>query len=117
MSSAAPDQRQRWAASQPCAERCGSSRPVQLHGAGKKGTATAGAAEGERVGTLGVVGVHPAQHSVRRPTRAPGHLAGAAVLGDVEEGERPLAGAGVGCAHSQMAQVLRRLTPARIVNS
>ena len=60
---------------------------------GKKGTAAAGAAERERVGTLGVVGVHPAQHGVGPPARVPGHLRGAAVLGDVEQGEGPLAGA------------------------
>ena len=51
------------------------------------------------------------------PARAPGHLRGAAVLGDVEEGEGPLTGAGMGCAHGQVTQVLRRLTPARIVNT
>jgi hypothetical protein len=39
------------------------------------------------------------------------------VLGDVKEGEGPLAGAGMGCAHSQVAQILWRLTPARIVNT
>src|SRR3954465_2115734 len=83
----------------------------------KKGAASAGAAEGERVRTLGIVSMHPAQHGVRTPTRAPGHLAGAAVLGDVKEGERPLAGAGMRCAQSQVAQVLWRLTPARIINT
>jgi hypothetical protein len=41
------------------------------------------------------------------PARAPGHLGGAAVLSDVEEGERALAGAGVGCAQRQGAQILR----------
>jgi hypothetical protein len=65
---------------------------------GKKGTAAAGAAERERVRTLGIVGVHPAHHRVGPPARAPGHLGGAAVLSDVEEGERPLAGAGMRCA-------------------
>jgi hypothetical protein len=84
---------------------------------GKKGTAAAGAAERERVGAALVVGVHPIHHGVSPPARALGHLAGAAVLGDVEEGESPLTGAGMRCAHSQIAQVLRRLTPARIVNA
>ena len=84
---------------------------------GKKGAAAAGAAERERVRTLGVIGVHPAQHSVGSPARAPGHLGGAAVLGDVKEGERPLAGAGMGCAQGEVTQVLRRLTPARAINT
>ena len=56
---------------------------------GKKGTAAAGAAERERVRTLGIGGVHPAQHSVGSPARAPGHLGGAAVLSDVEQSEGP----------------------------
>jgi hypothetical protein len=51
------------------------------------------------------------------PARAPGHLRGAAVLGDVKQSQCPLAGAGMGCAHGQVTQVLRRLTPARIVNT
>ena len=53
----------------------------------------------------------------QREACAHGHLGGAAVLGDVKEGERPLAGAGMRGAHSQVAQILWRLTPARIVNS
>ena len=83
---------------------------------GKKGTAAAGAAERERVRALGVVGVHPIHHRVSPPARAQGHLRGAAVLSDVKEGKGPLAAAGVGCAQGQVTQVLRRLTPARIIN-
>ena len=84
---------------------------------GQKGTAAAGAAERERVRALGIVGLHPAQHGVGSPTRAPGHLGGAAVLGDVKQGERALTGAGMGCAQSQVTQVVRRLTPARAINT
>ena len=84
---------------------------------GKKGTAAAGAAERECVRTLGIVGVHPAQHGVGPPTRAHGHLRGAAVLGDVKQSQRALAGAGMGCAQSQVTQVVRRLTPARAINT
>ena len=62
---------------------------------GKKGTAAARAAERERVGAALVIGVHPLHHRVSPPACAPGHLGGAAVLGDVKEGERPLAGAGM----------------------
>jgi hypothetical protein len=83
---------------------------------GKKGTAAAGAAERERVRTLGVVGMHPIHDRVSPPARAHRHLGGAAVLGDVEQSQRPLTGAGVRCAQGQVPQVLRRLTPARIVN-
>src|SRR4051812_6721471 len=83
----------------------------------KKGRATAGAAERERVGAALVIGGHPAQHGVGPPARAPGHLGGAAVLGDVEEGEGPLARAGLRRIQGPVAQVLRRLTPARVVNS
>jgi hypothetical protein len=84
---------------------------------GKKGRASAGAAERERVRTLGVIGVHPIHHGVSPPACAPGDLRGTAVLGDVEQSERPLSGAGVRRAHSQVAQILWRLTPARIVNT
>jgi len=84
---------------------------------GQKGTAAAGTAERERVRTLGIVGVHPIHHGVGPPARAQGHLGGAAVLSDVKQSQRPLAGAGVRCAQSQVPQVLRRLTPARIVNT
>ena len=51
------------------------------------------------------------------PARAPGHLGGAAVLGDVKEGEGPLSGAGMRRIQGQVAQVLRRLTPARVINT
>jgi hypothetical protein len=84
---------------------------------GKKGTAAARAAERECVRTLGIVGVHPAQNGVGPPARAPGHLGGAAVLGDVKEGEGPLAGAGMRRAQGKVAQVLRCLTPARVINT
>jgi hypothetical protein len=84
---------------------------------GKKGTAPARAAEGERVGAALVIGVHPIHYGVGPPARAPGHLRGAAVLGDVEQGEGPLAGAGMRRIQSQVPQVLRRLTPARVVNT
>jgi hypothetical protein len=84
---------------------------------GKKGTAPARAAERERVRALGIVGVHPIHHRVRPPARAPGDLRGAAVLRDVKQSQRPLAGAGVGRAQSQVPQVLRCLTPARAINT
>src|SRR5918912_768545 len=97
--------------------RRGSSRRFRLRGAEKKGTAPAGAAESECVGTLGIVGVHPARHGVGTPARAQGHLRGAAVLGDVEQGKRPLARAGMRRTQRQVTQIFRRLTPARAVNS
>jgi hypothetical protein len=84
---------------------------------GKKGTAAARAAERERVRALGIVGVHPIHHGVSPPARAHGHLGGAAVLSDVKQSQRPLAGAGMRRIQSQVAQVLRRLTPACIVNA
>ena len=84
---------------------------------GKKGTASAGAAERERVRALGVVGVHPIHHRVSPPARAHGHLRGAAVLSDVKQSQRPLTGAGVRGAHGQVTQILRRLTPAREINT
>ena len=84
---------------------------------GKKGTAAAGAAERKRVGAALIIGVHPIHHRMGPPARAPGHLGGAAVLGDVEQSQRPLAGAGVGGVQSQVPQVLRRLTPAREINT
>ena len=117
MSSAVPDRFLLWVGWPPCAGQRRLPRRVRLCGAGKKGTAPAGAAERKRVGTLGVVGVNPAQHGVGSPTRAHGHLRGAAVLGDVKQSECPLARAGVRRAQSQVPQVLRRLTPARTINT
>ena len=65
---------------------------------GNKGTAAASAAERERIGAALIVGVPPIHHRVSPPARAPGHLRSAAVLGDVKQSQRPLAGAGVGGA-------------------
>jgi len=84
---------------------------------GKKGTATAGAVERERGGTLRVVGMNPAHHGLGMACGALGQARGAPALRDVKQSERPLAGAGVGCAQSQVTQVLRRLTPAREINT
>jgi hypothetical protein len=84
---------------------------------GKKGTAAARTTEDERVGAALIIGVHPIHHRVSPPARAPGHLGGAAMLGDVKQSQRPLTGAGVGCAQGQLTQVLRCLTPARAINS
>jgi len=84
---------------------------------GKKGTATAGAAERERVGAALVIGVHPIHHRVSPPARAQGHLGGAAVLSDVKQSKGPLAGAGMRRIQGQVAQILWRLTPARVVNT
>jgi hypothetical protein len=84
---------------------------------GKKGTAAARAAERERGGAALVIGVYPIHDGVSPPARAPGDLGGAAVLGDVKQSQRPLAGAGVWRAQGQVAQVLRCLTPARAINT
>ena len=65
----------------------------------------------------GNIPAYSAQHGVRTPTRAHGHLRGAAVLGDVKQSKGPLSRAGVKRAQSQVTQVLRRLTPARAVNT
>jgi hypothetical protein len=84
---------------------------------GKKGAAAARAAERKRVGAALIIGVHPIHDGVGPPTRAPGHLGGAAVLGDVKQSQRPLTGAGMRRAQSQVAQILRCLTPARVINT
>ena len=84
---------------------------------GKKGTAAARTTERECVGATLVIGVHPIHHRVGPPARAPGHLRGAAVLGDVKQSKRPLAGAGMRRIQGQVAQVLRCLTPARVINT
>jgi hypothetical protein len=81
-----------------CALRTTSPRSASI--VAQRGTA-AGAAESERVGTLGVVGGPPGHHGVCPPAGAHGHLRGAAVLGDVEQGERPFAGAGMGALRAR----------------
>src|SRR3954447_12327202 len=68
----------------PCAGRRRPPRRVRLGAAGKKGPAAAGAAERERVRTLGIVGVHPIHHRVSSPARAPGPL----VEGDIPRENR-----------------------------
>ena len=84
---------------------------------GQKGTAAAGAPERERVGAALVIGVDPTHYSVGPSARAHGHLGGAAVLGDVEQSKCPLARAGMRRIQGQVAQVLRGLTPARVINT
>src|SRR3954453_18805591 len=106
-----------WGGWPPCAAPRRPPRRVRLRAVGKKGTATARAAERKRVGAALIIGVHPAQPGGGPPARAPGHLGGAAVLGDVKQSECPLAGAGMRCAQRQVTQVVRRLTPARILNT
>src|SRR6185503_13952788 len=61
---------------------------VRLPGAGKKGTAAAGAAERERVGTLGIVGMNPAHHGLGMASGARGQARGAPALRDLEESKR-----------------------------
>src|SRR6185369_1963464 len=106
-----------WVGWPPCAGRRRPPRRARLGAVGKNGTAAAGAAERERVGTLGIVGMNPAHHGLGMASGARGQARGAPALRDLEESKRPLAGAGVGCAQGQMTQVLRRLTPACIVNT
>jgi hypothetical protein len=64
-----------------------------------------------------MVGMNPAHHGLGMASRARSYARGAPALRDLEESERALTGAGVGCAHSQVPQVLRRLTPAREINT
>jgi len=61
--------------------------------------------------------MHPAHHGLGTPAGAQGDLRGADLLSDVEQGERPLAGAGMGGAERQATQVCWRLVPARKVNT
>ena len=74
---------------------------------GQKGTATAGAVERERGGTLRVVGMNPAHHGLGMAPGARGQARGAPALRDLKQGERALTGAGVGCIQRQGAQILR----------
>jgi len=64
-----------------------------------------------------IVGMNPAHHGLGMASGALGQARGAPALRDVKQSQRPLAGAGVGCAQSQVTQVLRRLTPAREINT
>src|SRR3954463_16781977 len=64
VSSVGLDPPRRGAASRPCAGPRRPPRRVRLRAVGKKGTAAARAAIDERVGTLGVIGVPPADHRV-----------------------------------------------------
>src|SRR4051794_8586878 len=92
-------------------------RRVRLRAVGKKGTAAARAAVGDGLGTVGVVGMNPAHHGLGMASGARGQARGAPALRDLKQGERALAGAGVGCIERQGAQILRRLIPTRIVNT
>ena len=61
----------------------------------------------------GNIPAYSAHHGLGMASGALGQARGAPAWRDVKQSERPLAGAGVGCAQSQVTQVLRRLTPAR----
>ena len=84
---------------------------------GKKGTATARAAERERVGAALVIGVHPIHHGLGMAPGARGHARGARALCDLIESKGPLTGAGMGRAQGDVAHILRGPTPARIINA
>ena len=71
----------------------------------------------KRARTLRIVGVHPPHHGLRVASAARSNARGAAALSDLVERERALAGAGVGYAQGQLPQILRRLTPARRLNT
>src|SRR4051794_27059285 len=65
----------------------------------------------------GNIPAYSAQHGLGPPARAHRYLRGTAALGDVEQSQGPLARAGVRGAQGQVTQVLRRLPPARIINT
>ena len=83
----------------------------------RKGGTSDGAPVDKRIRAAFVIGMHPAHHGLGMASGALGQARGAPALRDVKQSERPLAGAGVGCAQSQVTQVLRRLTPAREINT
>ena len=75
--------------------------------------AAAGAAVGEGLRSVRVVGVQPAHHRLRVSARAHGDTRGAARSHDLVERQEALAGAPVGRAHRQPTQVLLGVWPQR----
>src|SRR4051812_1168986 len=65
----------------------------------------------------GVVEMQPLQHRLRVAVRAPGNARGAALLSDLIERQKALAGARMGRARRQPTQIRRRLIPSRMVNT
>ena len=59
----------------------------------------------------------PAHHGLGVAPSPQGDLGGTDAMRQIEEGESPLAGAGMRRVQGQGAQVLRGLTPARKVNT
>jgi hypothetical protein len=94
----------RWAA------RTVSPRPASI--SGQRG---AGALISQRLG--GVVEMQPLQHRLRVTARPLGNARGAALLSDLIERQKALAGARMGRAHRQPTQIRRRLAPSRILNA
>ena len=82
-----------------------------------KGGAAAGALIGQRLGAAGVVEMQPLQHRLRVTVCALGNARGAALLSDLIERQKALAGARMGRAHRQPTEIRRRLIPSRMVNT
>ncbi len=83
---------------------------------GQRGAAT-GAPVGQRFRTAGVGEMQPLHHGLRVAARARRNACGAALLGDFVERQEALAGALMGSACRQPAQVLHCLAPPGMINT
>ena len=77
----------------------------------------AGALIGQRLGAAGVVEMQPRHHRLRVTVCALGNARGAALLSDLIERQKALAGAPMGRAHRQLTEIRRRLVPSRKLNA
>src|SRR3954452_10256723 len=82
-----------------------------------QGGAATGALIGQRLGAAGVVEMQPLHHRLRVTARLCGNPRGATLLSDLIERQKALAGARVGRAHRQLAEIRRRLAPSRRLNA
>ena len=96
--------------------RHGPSRQDRPRSPGKGGAAT-GALIDQRLGAAGVVEMQPLHHRLRVTARPLGNTRGAALLSDLIERQKALAGARMGRAHRQLTEIRRRLIPSRMLNT
>jgi hypothetical protein len=61
--------------------------------------------------------MQPLHHRLRMTARALSNARGAALLSDLIERQKALAGARMGRAHRQLTQIRRRLIPSRMLNT
>jgi hypothetical protein len=88
-----------------------------LHSTGREGALHASPQRCFAAKHYNLISGRKSHHGLGMASGALGQARGAPALRDLEESERALPRAGVGCAQSQGAEILRGLTPMRMLNT